>query len=92
MKTLRDFRPDAVVRLELYVDGEKQLEIDMQPAGDRLVHLGVAITNWEDFSLVDTRDLFGTARGTLTRLLRRDSNIQVDAADLETVEKEEPPF
>lgn len=90
MITLSDFRDDSVISIRLYIDGEHQIDMDMQPNVDQQ-ELGVAVANFNDFSLVDMRDILRTAAGSLTRLLQRHEGIEADPADLEVIEKEEPP-
>lgn len=89
MKTIADYRVNAIVTIKLEIDGEEVIDIQMQPLGKGL-GVGVALCRWEDFSVGDVRDILGYASQSLTRLLTRDSDIEVDPGDLENIDKEEP--
>lgn len=90
MKTITDYPDDTLVTVKLYLDNEVMVEVAMHPDGQNL-GMGVAITRWEDFSVLDARDLIRVCCDSLTRLLQRAHSIEVDLADLETVEQEEAP-
>lgn len=91
MKTMSDYPDDVLVTVKLFIADELMIEMDMKP-DLKLESVGISLLRWDDFSVIDTRDLFKVAQESLTRLLVEDHNITVIEGEVSEREQRDQPF